>query len=118
MKKLLLILPVIALAACGDGNKKYDAIFTGCERIDTTKEHLVYKCPVDQIWVGRVKAMTPNVEFRTNGNLNLEELYADKEHAYLEVSLNEKNVCSEDYTIRVMTAEPKAGTKWAVMGCK
>ena len=60
MKKLFLILPVVALAACGDNYSKYDSIFTGCERIETTKFHLVYKCPTNQEWVQQVKQLEPN----------------------------------------------------------
>ncbi len=114
MKKLLLILPVIALAACGQDYNKYDSIFEGCERIETTELHLVYKCPVDEI----TKTFQPNGKFISNGNLNLEELYADTEHTYEEVALNDTCCChGKDFTIRTMVAKPVADENWAVIGC-
>ena len=114
MKKLLLILPVVALTACSENYNKYDSIFDSCERIETTEFHLVYKCPVDEI----TKQMEPNGQFASAGELNLEELYADTEHSYIEVSLNDINYChDQDFTIRTMVAKPVADENWAVIGC-
>ena len=119
MKKLFLILPVVALAACSEDYSKYDSIFGGCERIETTEFHLVYKCPADQEWAQTVKLLQPNGKFRAGGYLNLEELYADKDHIYAEVSFNDPGVCKEDFTIRTMIAEPvEGGDNWAFIGCR
>jgi len=119
MKKLLLVLPVCALAACNQDYSKYDSIFPGCERIETTEFHLVYKCPADQEWAQKVKQLKPTGKFRAGGYLNLAELYADKAHVYAEVSFNDKNFCKEDFTIRTMIAEPvEGGANWAFIGCR
>lgn len=116
MKKLLLILPVVALTACSENYNKYDSIFEGCERIETTEFHLVYKCPADQEWAQQVKQQQPNGKFRTGGYLNLEELYADTEHVYAEVSFDDPEDC-EDFIVRTMIAEPGEDF-WAFVGCR
>lgn len=118
MNKLSFILPVMALMACGSGYKEYDSVFVGCERIETTEEHLVYKCPADQEWVVAVKTLEPNAMFKTGGDLNLSELYVDKDYVYAEVAFNEPGVCKEDFIIRTMIAEPNSDTYWAFIGCK
>lgn len=121
MKKLFLVLPVVALVACGSEKdySKYDSIFVGCERIDMTSFHLVYKCPVDQEWVQAVKQMQPNGKFRAGGKLRMDELYADTDHVYTEVSFNDPGVCKEDFTIRTMVAQPvEGGDNWAFIGCR
>ena len=122
MKKLFLILPIVALVACGDKYSKYDSIFGGCERIETTEFHLVYKCPADQEWAQQVKQLEPNGKFMAGGHLNLIELYADTEHVYTEVGFND-NYCKEGFTIRTMIAEPVYGEEgkdinWAYIGCR
>ena len=114
-------MPIITLAACADENKyqEYDSIFGGCERIETTEFHLVYKCPANQEWAQNVKKLQPNGKFRAGGHLNLDELYADTEHVYAEVSFNDSGWCKEDFTIRTMIAKPvKGGDNWAFIGCK
>lgn len=121
MNKILSLLSVgaLALVACGQDYSKYDAILPGCERIETTKAHLVYKCPADQEWVAGVKAMEPNGKFRAGGQLNLAELYADTANVYVEISLNDPDSCKEDFTVRTMIAEPvEGGDNWAFVGCR
>ena len=120
MKKLFLTLAaVVAVTACGKSNAaEYEEIFVGCEQIEATGEHVVYKCPADIEWIVNVKTQEPNGKFFTGGALNLADLYADTEHAYVEVSLNDPNVCEEDFTIRTMVAEPKDDANWAFIGCK
>ena len=119
MKKLPLILPIIALAACNQDYSRYDSIFEGCERIETTEFHLVYKCPADQEWAQQVKQLQPNGKFRAGGYLNLAELYEDTDHVYSEVSFKDKGVCKEDFTIRTMIAKPvEGGDNWAFIGCR
>lgn len=119
MKKLLLVLPIIALAACDQDYSKYDSIFTDCERIETTKFHLVYKCPAEQEWAQKVKQLKPTGKFHAGGHLNLEELYADTAHVYTEVALNDKNFCKENFTVRTMIAKPvQGGANWAFIGCR
>lgn len=120
MKKTLLILPLVsvALVACGQDEEKTTSIFDGCEQIEVTNEHLVYKCPSSQEWIATVKAAEPNGQFKTAGNLNLAELFADTENTYVEVALNDAGQCAENYTVRTMIAEPKEDAMWAVVGCK
>ena len=119
MKKLFLVLPVVALAACKPDYSKYDSIFGGCERIETTEFHLIYKFPANLEWVQQVKQLEPNGKFIAGGHYNLAEMYADTEHVYTEVALNDKNFCKEDFTIRTMIAEPiEGGDNWAFIGCK
>ena len=120
MNKILPLLSVgtLALVACGQSYEKYDSMFSGCERIETSEVHLVYKCPADQPWVADVKAVEPNGMFKTGGELNLADLYADTANVYVEVSLNDKGLCKEDFTLRTMVAEPVADANWAVIGCK
>ena len=119
MKKVVALTSVLVLAACGNDVAKHDADFAGCERIETTEFHLVYKCPADQEWVQQVKQMQPNGKFKAGGYLNLEELYADTANVYVEVALNNKDVCKEDFTVRTMIAKPvQGGGDWAFIGCK
>ena len=119
MKKVLSLLSVgaLALAACGDGYKKYDDTLEGCKRIETTKEHLVYKCPVDQPWVEGAKGLVPNGTFAYAGEFNLAELYADTANVYIEVAFADK-FCKHLVPVRLMIAEPTADANWAFIGCK
>ena len=55
MKKIIALTSVLALAACSNNISQqqiaqHDADFAGCERVDTTKTHLVTN--VLQIWNG------------------------------------------------------------------
>ncbi len=119
MKKLFFILSIITLGACAQDYSKYDSIFEGCERIETTEFHLVYKCPAEQEWAQQVKQQQPNGKFRAGGQLNLGELYADTEHVYAEVSFDDPGTCKENFTIRTMIAEPiEGGDNWAFVGCR
>lgn len=117
MKKILTLTSVLALAACGNHVKEMDNHFAGCERIETTKVHLVYKCPANQEWAQKVKLLKPTGKFRAGGHFNLDEMYNDTANVYVEVSLNDKNLCKEDFTIRTMVAKP-GKDNWAVIGCK
>ena len=118
MKKLMFALPVLMCAACASDYKEFDNHFSGCERIETSAQHLIYKCPADQEWIVAVKAQEPNGMFKTGGGQNLDELYADTENVYVEVAFNDAGVCAEDYTIRTMIAAPVADKMWAFIGCK
>ena len=118
MKKILVLTSALALTACNEDYSRYDSFFVGCERLETTKVHLIYKCPSDQEWAQQAKRYLPNTKFKADTKLNLEELYADTAHLYLEVALNEKKFCKENFTIRAMIAKPVEGDNWAVIGCK
>lgn len=123
MKKIFTILGALALiTVCNAANAidytEYDDILGGCERIETTNEHLVYKCPANQEWIANIKTQEPTGTFMTDGDLNMAELYADTEHAYVEIALNTPGLCADDFTIRTMIREPNADTEWAVVGCR
>ena len=120
MKKILVMTSVLALAACGNSVKQHDAAFAGCERVDTTKEHLVYKCPSSQEWIAEVKKQTPNALFKTGGNLVWDEVNADTENTYVEVVLGEAEGCKENFHYRTMVKPFNAETRefYAVIGCK
>ncbi|MBR1380581.1 MAG: hypothetical protein IJ560_03250 [Alphaproteobacteria bacterium] len=118
MKNALLVLPVLALAACSDNKySEYDSIFYWCQRIETSDEHLVYECPGDDEWAKNIKQVQPTGKFKEPGNLDLLKLYAETGNVFVEIAFNDAGVCKEDFTIRTMVAEPKKTTNWAVIGC-
>ena len=126
MKKILALTSVLALAACGIDTAKHDADFAGCERVDTTKTHLVYKCPADMERFAEIKKQTPTALFQEGGNLNLDEVNADKDNMYVEVVFGEFgkiDECVENFHYRTMVkpvnADAKENKDWyAVVSCK
>ena len=67
--------------------------------------------------------MEPNGKWKAGGHFNLDEMYADTEHVYVEVAFDDENykgICKEDFTIRTMIAKPVEETKndWAFIGCR
>lgn len=126
MKKIFVLGSVLALAACGNGVdvKEMDAHFAGCERVDTTKAHLVYKCPSSQEWIAVVKKQTPDAMFQTGGNLNWDDVNADTENTYVEVVLGKfgkVDACAEDFHFRTMVKpvnKDQAEEWYAVVSCK
>jgi len=121
MKKVLTLASILALAACCPDYDRFDSMFSGCERIQTKKweKHLLYKCPADQEWLQEVKNAQPNGKWRYGTRYNLDELYTDTEHVYVEVALYDRGVCKEDFTVRTMIAQPvKDGDDWAFIECK
>ena len=121
MKKILLLTSVLALVACGNSidTAEMDSYFAGCERVDTTKAHLVYKCPSSQEWIAEVKKQEPNALFQSGGNLNWDEVNADTEHTYVEVVSSKAGAeCKEAFHYRTMV-KPVNDEEWyAVIGCK
>ena len=123
MKKILTLTSVLALAACGQSLDvtQHDADFAGCERVDTTKTHLVYKCPSDMEWIKEVKKQEPNALFFEGGALVWDDVNADKDHTYVEVVLDTKSeACKENFHYRTMVKPFNTDTKefFAVQGCK
>ena len=122
MKKILVLTSVLALAACGSVSKEMDAHFAGCERIDTTKEHLVYKCPSSQEWIVNLKnTQKPNAQFKMGGNIIWEEVIADTENTYVEVVLGDSAGCKESFHLRtiIKPINPKNPEEmYAFIGCK
>ncbi|MBQ7409103.1 MAG: hypothetical protein IJV03_00905 [Alphaproteobacteria bacterium] len=124
MKKSLLLVPVLALAACGNSIDidvaQHDARFAEwkCERIVSDEQHLVYKCPSDLEWIVNVKKQEPNALFQSGSNLNWDEINADTEHTYVEVVPSEPETdCKENFHYRTMV-KPISKEFYAVIGCK
>lgn len=128
MKKILALTSVLALAACGISQEQiaqHDADFAGCERIATTKTHLVYKCPSNLEWIVNVKKQEPNALFQNGEGLEgawWDAANADTKHTLVEVVHGKygKGICKEKFhyrtvvkPINVETAEP-----YAFVGCK
>ena len=127
MKKSLLLVPVLALAACGNSIDidvtQHDARFAEwkCEKIESNEQHLVYKCPSDLEWIKSVKEKEPDALFQTGGALNWDEINADTEHTYVEVVPSEpKTYCEENFHYRTMVKPFNLETReyFAVTGCK
>ena len=114
---------VLALAACGFSQEQiaqHDADFAGCERVDTNKMHLVYKCPANMERFTEIMKQEPNVMFLVNGALAWDEINADKEHVYVEVVGRGDNTCEENFHYRTMVKPADFVTKeyYAVFSCK
>lgn len=125
MKKFLTLTSILALAACGNSvdTAEMDAHFAGCERITTSAEHLVYKCPSSQEWIAEVKQQEPTAWFQTGEGLVWDDVNADAENTYVEVVLGEFgkiDECAEDFHFRTMVKPFNAETKdwYAVISCK
>ena len=117
MKKLLLILPIVTLAACADKYSKYDSILPWCQRVETSNEHLIYECPGDNEWARNMKQVQPTGKFKVPSNLNLPKLYAETGNLFVEIAFNDAGTCKEDFTLRTMVAAP-GEDNWAVIGCR
>ena len=122
MKKILALTSVLALAACGNSinTAEIDAHFAGCEKIDATESHLVYKCPSDQEWIAGVKAQEPNAKFLTWGDNEslIKEVAQDAQFTLVEVVLGDKEGCQENYHFRTMVKPISEEEMWAVISCK
>ena len=122
MKKLLVLGSVLALAACGMDTAKHDADFAGCERVDTTKTHLVYKCPSNMDRFAEIKKQTPTALFFEGGSLVWDDVNADKENTYVEVVSSKPGTdCKENFHYRTMVKpmnKDNAEEMYAVISCK
>lgn len=121
MKKVMALTSVLALAACGFSQEQiaqHDADFAGCERVDTTKMHLVYKCPADMERFVEIKKQEPTVLFKMPGSLNLDEVNADTEHVYVEVVKPYSKDCVENFHYRTMVKPVNGEEMYAVKTCK
>ena len=123
MKKVLALTSVLALAACGQSLDvtQHDADFAGCERVDTTNMHLVYKCPADMERFAEVKKQEPTAMFQMGGGLNWDEVNADTANVYVEVVSSKAGTdCQEDFHYRTMVKPFNTETKdmFAVISCK
>lgn len=82
MKKLLLILPVAALAAC---NQQPQTLVSGCEKIVANENGDVYKCPMSEE-LAAIQAMEANAVFEAVEGLDMATVAADAENVYVRVS--------------------------------
>ena len=123
MKKLLFILPVIALVGCNSDVKEIENAMNGCEKIASTSTHIVYKCPSSQEWIKDVKALQPTgkwVDFSGIDETKLSEMAKDPEYTYVEFAFDQPGwtkLCKENYTMRTMLKEPSEDN-WAFVGCR
>ena len=119
MKKLIALTSVLALAACGQSLDvaQHDADFAGCERVDTTKTHLVYKCPANMERFAEVMKQEPTALFFEGSALVWDDINADKEHVYVEVVKPYSENCQEDFHYRTMV-KPSSKDSYAVISCK
>ena len=125
MKKLLLVLPVVALAACSSDIKDIENTMAqwACEQIAKTSTHIVYKCPSSLEWVKNVKTLEPTgkwVDWSGIDETKVSEMAKDTEYTYVEVAFDQpgwNKTCEEDYTMRTMLKEPSE-EDWAFVGCR
>lgn len=82
MKKLLLILPVMALSAC---NQQPQTLVSGCEKIVANENGDVYKCPMSEE-LAAIQAMEANAVFEAVEGLDMATVAADAENVYVRVS--------------------------------
>lgn len=115
MKKVALLLPVVALAACGQETK---TLISDCELIETPDTaSAYYKCPMSEE-LAAIQTMEANAMFNSVEGLNMEEVVADAEHVYVNVY----GTCETEGQVqyRIMVKEPKIDgtTMYAVAVCQ
>lgn len=82
MKKLLLVLPVVALAACSQEK----TLVSGCEKVTADVEGGdVYKCPMSEE-LAAIQAMEANAMFEAIEGFDMAAAVADTENVYVRVS--------------------------------
>jgi len=123
MKKIFVLGSVLALAACGQSLDvaQHDAYFAGCERVDTKKTHLVYKCPADMERFVEIKKQEPTAMFEMSGSLDWNEVNADTANVYVEVASSKAGTdCQENFHFRTMVKPVNLEKKemYAVISCK
>lgn len=123
MKKVLTLTSVLALVACGQSlnSAQHDADFAGCERVDTTKMHLVYKCPANMERFAQVKTMEANALFQEGGALVWDEVNADTANVYVEVvggKWGKIDECQENFHYRTKVKPVNGEEMYAVITCK
>ena len=121
MKKVLTLTAVLVLAACGFSQNQvaqHDARFAGCERVETTWLHLVYKCPSDMEWIQEAKKQEPNAMFKQGSILVRNNVNADIEHTYVEVVPGRFRQCKDfHYRVMIRPFDAKSKEYFAFAGC-
>ena len=117
MKKLFLILPVMALAAC---NQEPQTLISGCEQIGADEYGAIYKCPITEELVAIQESKAPDAMFRSDCGVDVAEIAKDTEHVY--VNLDKDGKCEGEGTVmyRVMVKNPTIDGKamYTVVTCK
>jgi len=117
MKKLLLILPVLALAAC---NQEPQTLVSGCEQIGADEYGAIYKCPITEELVAIQESKAADTMFRSDCGVNIDEIAKDAEHIY--VNLDKDGECLGEGSVmyRVMVKNPvvDGNTMYTVTTCK
>ena len=115
MKKLILVLPVIALAACN----QQKTLVSGCEKITSDREGGdVFKCPMSEE-LAAIQAMEANAMFGGTGDtVDFAAITADAENVYVNVY----GTCEAEGQVayRVMVKNPTLDGQamYAVEVCK
>jgi hypothetical protein len=116
MKKLLLILPVVALAAC---NQEPKTLVSGCEKIGSDEMSTTYKCPMTEE-LAAIQAMEANAMFKSDSGIDVVAVAADAENVYVNVAVEDKCETEGQVAYRVMVKNPTIDGKamYAVAVCK
>ena len=116
MKKLLLILPVMALAAC---NQEPQTLVSGCEKLTTDREGGdIYKCPMTEE-LAAIQAMEADVMFGGSGDtFDTKVIVADTENVYVNVFGDCETEGQVAYRVAVKNPKIDGKTMWAVEVCK
>lgn len=125
MKKILVLGSVLALAACGFSKEDiamHDADLAGCERVDTSKLYLLYKCPSNLEWIQALKKQEPTAmfQYKRGDGVDWDAVNADTEHTLVEVSSGKDGRCVENFHYRTMVRpfDMETKEKYAVASCK
>lgn len=116
MKKLLLILPVAALAACGSSEK---TLVSGCEKLTADREGGdVYKCPMSEE-LAAIQAMEANAMFGGSGDtFDIAAAAADAENVYVNVFGQCETEGQVAYRVMVKTPTIDGQAMYAVEVCR
>ena len=116
MKKLLLVLPVVALAACSSEQPK--TLISGCEKVGSDEFSTTYKCPMSEE-LAAIQAMEANAMFKS-GSEDLAAIAADAENVYVNVATEDKCETEGQVAYRVMVKNPvlDGQAMYAVAICK
>lgn len=115
MKKLVLVLPVIALAACN----QQKTLVSGCEKVVASENGDVYKCPMTEE-LAAIQAMEANAKFDMVEGLDAAAVVADAENVYVQVS--NRTQCDQEgqiaYWVIVKNPVFEGNVMNAVVTCK
>ena len=114
MKKLILVLPVIALAAC---SQEQTTLVSGCEKVVASENGDVYKCPMSEE-LAAIQAMEANAMFNTLDGLDVAAVAADAENVYVNVYGTCETEGQVEYRVMVKNPTLDGQAMYAVEVCK